>query len=162
MSRIGRGHSFWPSATQQGLLEVVLGPVEQAAERWQALQPLDVEALESGSFALLPVLYERLREVAPDDPQLPRLLGTYRNIWYRNQLLLDRLAVLMPLLRRRAHVEPLLVSGLSAALRWYPRLGLRPVAQLELIVDRDVARKAVQVAGDAGVSDADTALGRYR
>jgi putative nucleotidyltransferase-like protein len=150
VSRISRGHSFWPSTTQRGLLEVVLGPVEQAAARWKALQPLDVEALEPGSFALLPLLYERLREVAPDDPQLTRLLGTYRNVWYRNQLLLDRLAVIVPLLRRRARVEPLLVSGLSAALRWYPRLGLRPVAQLELIVERDAGGKAVQVAGYAG------------
>jgi putative nucleotidyltransferase-like protein len=132
------------------LLEVVLGPVERAAERWRQLQPLDVEALEQGSFALLPLLYERLHEVAPEDPQLPRLLGTYRHVWYRNQLLIDRLGVLLPLLRRRAGVEPLLVSGLSAALRWYPRLGLRPVAQLELIVDREAAPASVRVAGFAG------------
>jgi hypothetical protein len=58
--------------------------------------------------------------------------------------------VLLPLLRKRAHVEPLLVSGLSAALRWYPRLGLRPVAQLELIVEREAATDAFQVAGYAG------------
>jgi putative nucleotidyltransferase-like protein len=142
--------SFWPTTTQRALLEVVLGTVDRAATRWEQLQPLDVEALERGSFAMLPLLYERLREVAPDDPQLPRLLGTYRNVWYRNQLLLDRLGVLLPLLRKRAHVEPLLVSGLSAALRWYPRLGLRPVAQLELIVERQAAKDAVQVAGYAG------------
>jgi Uncharacterised nucleotidyltransferase len=150
LSRSGRGHSFWPTTTQRALLEVVLGPRDHAAKRWQELQPFDVEALEPGSFALLPLLYECLTEVAPDDRQLPRLLGTYRNVWYRNQVLLDRLSVLVPLLRQRAQVDPLLVSGLSAALRWYPRLGLRPVPQLELIVERDAAANAVHVAGYAG------------
>jgi len=142
--------SFWPTAKQRDLMEVALGPVEHAAARWEALQPLDVATLETGSFGLLPLLYERLRDVAPDEPQLPRLFGTYRSVWYRNQLLLDRLAVLLPLLRKRARVEPLLAGGMSALLRWYPRLGLRPVPQLDLIVDREKAAEAVKVSTYAG------------
>jgi hypothetical protein len=144
------GGSFWPSATQRALMQVVLGPAEQASERWQALQPLDVTTLELGSFGLLPLLYERLRDAVPDDPRLPRLFGTYRSIWYRNQLLLDRLTVLLPLLRQRAGVEPLLVGGMPAVLRWYPQLGLRPVPQLELIVEPEAVAAAVKVAGYAG------------
>ena len=142
--------SFWPTATQRALMEVALGPVENASARWQALQPLDVATLETGSFGLLPLLYERLRDLAPDEPQLPRLFGTYRSVWYRNQLLLDRLTVLLPLLRQRARVEPLLAGGMSALLRWYPRLGLRPVPQLDLIVDRETAAETVKVSTYAG------------
>lgn len=142
--------SFWPTPTQRGLMEVALGPVRCAAARWQALQPLDVATLETGSFGLLPLLYERLRDVAPDEPQLPRLFGTYRSVWYRNQLLLDRLAVLLPVLRDRARVEPLLAGGMSALLRWYPRLGLRPVPQLDLIVEREKAAEAAKVSTYAG------------
>ncbi len=142
--------SFWPNTTQRALLGVALGPAEQAAGRWRALQPLDVTTLEPGSFALLPLLYERLSELVPDEPQLPRLLGTYRSVWYRNQLLLERLAVLLPLLRQRAHVQPLLVGGLSTVLRWYPRLGLRPVPQIDVVVGREAAADAVKVAGYAG------------
>jgi hypothetical protein len=142
--------SFWPTSTQRALMQVALGPAGQAAGRWQALQPLELTTLETGSFGLLPLLYERLREVAPDDPQLPRLFGTYRSVWYRNQLLLERLGVLLPLLRDRAHVEPLLVGGTSALLRWYPQLGLRPVPQLDLIVGREAAGEAVKVSTYAG------------
>lgn len=142
--------SFWPTPTQRSLLEIALGPADKASDRWQTLQPLDLAALETGSFGLLPLLYERLRDAVPDDPQLPRLFGTYRSIWYRNQLLLDRLAVLLPLLRQRAGVEPLLVGGVSALLRWYPRLGLRPVPQLELIVEAEAAGEAVKVSTYAG------------
>jgi hypothetical protein len=135
-------------------MEIALGPSETAPERWQALQPLEVTTLETGSFGLLPLLYERLREVAPDDPQLPRLLGAYRSVWYRNQLLLDRLAVLLPLLRQRADVDPLLVGGMSALVRWYPRLGLRPVPQLDLIVEPEHAAETVQVSTYAGWREA--------
>ena len=150
MSHSRRRGSFWPSATQRALLEVGLGPEDQGAARWQALQPLDLTTLETGSFGLLPSLYERLRDVVPDDPQLPRLFGTYRSVWYRNQLLLERLAVLLPLVRQRAGVEPLLVGGMSALLRWYPRLGLRPVPLLELIVEPEIVDDAVKVSTYAG------------
>jgi hypothetical protein len=150
LSRSRRSGSFWPTATQRALLEVALGPAEEASERWRALQPLDVTTLETGSFGLLPLLYERLRDVAPDDPQLPRLFGTYRSVWYRNQLLLDRLAVLLPLLRDRARVEPLLVGGMSALVRWYPRLGLRPVPQLDLIVEPEKAAETIKVSTYSG------------
>jgi Uncharacterised nucleotidyltransferase len=150
LSRGRRRGSFWPSATQRALMQVGLGPEGQAVARWRALQPLDVTTLETGSFGLLPPLYERLRDVVPDDPQLPRLFGTYRSVWYRNQLLLDQLTVLLPLLRQRARVQPLLVGGMSALLRWYPRLGLRPVPQLELIVERESAADVVKVSTYAG------------
>lgn len=150
MSDSRRRGSFWPTATQRSLMEVALGPTEEAKARWQALQPLEVTTLETGSFGLLPLLYERLRDVAPDDPQLPRLFGTYRSVWYRNQLLVDRLAVLVPLLRGRAHVDPLLVGGMSALLRWYPRLGLRPVPQLDLIVEPEQVTETVRVSTYAG------------
>jgi len=150
LSSSRRRGSFWPTATQRALLEVALGPEAQARARWQALQPLDVATLETGSFGLLPLLYERLRDLAPEDPQLSRLFGTYRSVWYRNQLLLDRLAVLLPLLRQRVPVEPLLVGGTSALLRWYPRLGLRPVPLLELLVEKEVAGDAVKVSTYAG------------
>ena len=150
MSHSRRRGSFWPTPTQRALMEVALGPVEEASARWEALQPLDLTTLETGSFGLLPLLYERLRDVVPNEPQLPRLFGTYRSVWYRNQLLLDRLAVLLPLLRERARVEPLLVGGMSALLRWYPRLGLRPVPQLDLIVPRETAAETVKVSTYAG------------
>lgn len=128
--------AFWPDGRQRRLLQVALGPADEAAARWQALQPLDVSELPTGSFALMPPLYERLAAVAPEDPQLPLLHGTYRSTWYRNQLLLDRLARLLPQLAERG-VVPIVVGGADAVRRWYPGLGSRPVAPLELVVAPD-------------------------
>jgi hypothetical protein len=124
--------SFWPDPIQVGLLQVALGPPGAAADRWRSLEPLALDQLPTGSFAVLPLLYERLAAVVPEDPQLSLLQGTYRSTWYRNQLLLDRLATLLSSLRSH-RVDPLIIGG-AAALRWYSTLGSRPVAPLELIV----------------------------
>jgi hypothetical protein len=133
LSKPGPAGSFWPDTTQRALLQIALGPAEEAAARWRALQPLDVGQLPTGSFGLLPLLYERLAAVAPDEPQLQLLHGTYRSTWYRNQLLLERLVGLLPPLRDRG-IDALVVGGAAAVRRWYPALGSRPVSPLELII----------------------------
>src|SRR5205823_8944901 len=58
LSHSWRSGSFWPTPTQRALMEVSIGPAEEAPARWQALQPLEVTTLETGSFGLLPLLYE--------------------------------------------------------------------------------------------------------
>jgi hypothetical protein len=149
VKRSGFRGSFWPSPIQEALLGVALGPTEAAKTAWEAEQPIDIGALETGSFGLLPLLYDRLSQVAPNTEALPRLLGTYRNAWYRNQLLLDRLPALVDALHARS-VEPVVVGGAAVATRWYGRLGLRPVPELELMVAsgaEDATREAAQSAG---------------
>jgi putative nucleotidyltransferase-like protein len=162
VKRAGFHGSFWPTPTQEELLRVGLGPIDQAEARWQALQRLDIERLDVGSFGLLPVLYERLTEAAPDEPRLPRLLGTYRATWYRNQLLLDRLMELLSAFRAR-ELDALLVGGASVGSRWYRRLGSRPVPQLELVVAPDAGTAAREAARETGWRPAGRSpfLGRF-
>lgn len=133
MREEGLPGSFWPDATQRALLQVALGPPEDAAERWQALQPLEVQSLPVGSFPVLPLLYERLAEVAPDEPQLQRLAGTSRSVAVRNKVLFDDVARLLPTLRERG-ADALLVGGAAAVRRWYSAPGSRPATPLELMV----------------------------
>jgi hypothetical protein len=159
--RSGLRGSFWPTATQEALLRVVLGPTDRAAAIWRELQPLDVGALEAGSFCLLPLLYERLVEVAPDEKCLQRLLGTYRSTWYKNQLALERLAATVVRFREEA-IEPLVVGAAGIALRWYPRLGCRPVPQLELMVDVNSGPDAREAARRAGWRPAGKSRGQSR
>jgi hypothetical protein len=147
--RPGRRGSFWQTPTQETLLRILLGDDDdRAAARWGQLRPLDIDTAEAGSFCLLPPLHDRLSKIAADDPLLPRLAGTYRSTWYKNQLQLERLSGLVTLLRERA-IEPLVVGGAPIAARWYPQLGLRPVPQLELIVSPDDAATAREVVREA-------------
>lgn len=149
MTPARRRPSFWPTATQRALLEVACGPIEHAAERWEGLRPLDLTTLPPGTFPLMPLLYERLAEVAPDEPQLPRLLGTARRAWYRNRLMLRTLAVVLEALRER-DVETLLAGSAGALLRWYPSLGSRPLVALELLVRPGAAAEALAAAVSRG------------
>jgi hypothetical protein len=149
LSRSAVRGSFWPNAAHRALLQVALGPAGEAAARWRALQPLEVTELDTGGFALLPLLHDRLSAVVPDEPQLPRLAGTYRSVWYRNRLLLDRLGTLLPLLRADK-VDAILVGGAAVLLRYYARPGLRPVPELELAIASSGFERAVAAAAGAG------------
>lgn len=133
MREAGLSGSFWPDETQRGLLQVALGPREGAAARWEAMQPLAVSELPEGAFGVMPLLHERLAEVAPDEPQLRRLAGISRSVWLRNQLLFDKAARLLPSLHERG-ADALLVGGASAVRRWYPGLGSRSASPLELML----------------------------
>jgi Uncharacterised nucleotidyltransferase len=123
--------SFWPTPTQEALLRITLGPSQEAAAVWRELQPIDLQALEAGSFCLMPLLYERLSEVAPSDDRLPLLRGTLRSNWLRSQLLIEHVTALLPAFRSR-EIEPLVLGGPAIVTRWYPVLGSRPLPQIEL------------------------------
>jgi Uncharacterised nucleotidyltransferase len=124
---------------------VVIGPIEKSASRWHRMQPLDIRSLEEGSFGLLPLLYERLSVVASDDPSLSLLGGIYRSTWYRNQLALERVAALLAALRD-TKVNAVLVGGAALLVRWYPRVGSRPVPLLEVMVAPGAGETAREVA----------------
>jgi len=126
--------SFWPSPTQEALLRITLGPASEAATEWRKLQPIDVQALEPGSFCLMPLLYERLSEVTPSDERLPLLRGICRSNWLRGKMLIDHVAALLPALQER-EIEPLVIGGGAIITRWYSGLGSRPLPQFELAVD---------------------------
>ena len=149
MRRTGYTGSFWPSPTQEALLRMILGHDERVLERWRALQPLDIDTLEVGSFCLLPHVHSRLSALAPDEPLLPRLAGTYRNTWYRNQLRLERLSRLVASLDQQG-IETVVVGGATIAARWYAQLGLRPIAQLEVAVDSTDAQTVTEAARGEG------------
>lgn len=137
--------SFWPTPTQEALLRVTLGPAADAEALWRELQPIDIQALEPGSFCLLPPLHERLSQVAPTDPRLPMLRGTCRSNWLRNKLLIEQVSELLPALGARG-IEPLVIGGVSIITSWYSSLWSRPLPQFELAVDPGCATAAAEAA----------------
>jgi hypothetical protein len=142
--------SFWPSPSQRELLEVALGTGEEAQAAWQRLRPtLDLDNLEPGSFALLPLVYQALVENGSDDSLLPRLKGIYKNTWVRNNLLLERTGETADALGS-AGLRPLFIAGTLFAARFYPNLGLRPTPSVELLADPDRLDPVCDRLGDAG------------
>jgi hypothetical protein len=133
MRRRGLTGSFWPTRRQESLLRLALTPEIDVERCWRELEPLEIEVLEEGTFALLPLVHRRLEQAGVDDARLPRLAGTYRSTWVRNQLQLELLPSVVEALAGAA-IEPLVVGGAAVATRYYEQLGLRPILQLELVV----------------------------
>ena len=141
--------SIWPTAQQEALLRLVLGPDDEVAARWADVQPLDLNELDQGTFCLLPLTHTRLAAAAVDDALAERIAGTYRSIWYRNQIALRRLAAVVAALAER-DVAPAVFGGASVAQRFYPQLGHRPLPQVDLIVPADVLATARAVVESQG------------
>jgi hypothetical protein len=141
--------SFWPSRHQQLLLEAALGDPAEAPAAWQKLRPqLDLQTIDSASFVTLPLVYHSLEAAEVDDPLLPRLKGIYRNVWAKNNLLVERLKATAKAFD--AGVPMLLVGSIGAALRYYPAPGFRPTPYVEFIVQEDAFVSAVRALGRSG------------
>jgi hypothetical protein len=147
-----RSGTFWPSPTQELLLKVGLRAGDEALAAWEELRlSFDLQTLEPGTFAALPLVYRTLGTAAPDDPLLPRLKGIYRSTWVKNNLLVERLDEIAAALAGDG-VEPIVVGSLGSALRYYSELGLRPTPSVELLVGpRDLLR-ATRTLGRLGLS----------
>ena len=130
-------------------MRIVVGDDEQILGRWSELQPFDLDGVEPGSFALLPLLFRRLSDLGADDPLVARLESTYRSTWYRNNLYVQRLVATAAAFQTDG-IEFVAFGDAPLAAHWYPQLGLRPITQLEAIVEAgsgDRARETMKAAG---------------
>lgn len=117
---------------------------------WRALSPsFDLDLLERGTFEVLPLVYRSLVRAGVDDPDLPRLKGIYRKSWVTGSLLAERTAEAARALGG-TEIPALFVEGVVLAQRFYPELGLRPTASIDVLVrhgDRARASAALARAG---------------
>ena len=132
----------WPTAEQQLLLKALLAPPDEARASFQAwLAGMDLDTLDSGSLSLMPLLYQRLRELGIDDPILMRLKGAHHFHWCKNHLRLRECL---------QGVDALLAAGCSVVvlkgaslLDRYGDPGLRPMADIDVLVPRTRAVPAM-------------------
>jgi len=142
--------SFWPSPRQLLLLRVITADDAGAADAWEQLRSrLELERLELGSFELMPLLYRRLEEIAPDDPLLAKLAGIYRKTWYTNQVELKGVASALATLVD-ANVDPLVIDGWELVFGYYGDRGVRAVAGLQIVAPPATAVAAGRALLDAG------------
>lgn len=135
------------SPRQEDLLRVIYGPSDGVAERFRDWERgLDLTDLDDGCYRLYPQLYRCIRGFAPDHHFLARMKGTFRRTYYRNQLLfrwglevVDRLA--------EAGIGCLVLKGASLVPSTGISSGLRPMADIDLLVRLADAERALTVAG---------------
>jgi hypothetical protein len=96
---------------------------------------LDVQVLEGEAYGLLPLLHERLMDIAPDYPHMQLLKGVRQRHWYVNSLRLGAAAAAAGALRAGGH-EPLL-GGAAAVLHRIGDQSMLPLPDVDLILHRD-------------------------
>jgi hypothetical protein len=142
--------TFWPTRRQRLLIETALGDASEAESAWRALLPgFDLQTIDDGTFATLPLVYRALEAAVPDEPLLSRLKGIYRSTWAKNTLLVERLGASANALEA-AGAPCLVVGSIAAASRYYATLGLRPTPAVDLLVRDDDLLAVVKALGSAG------------
>jgi hypothetical protein len=148
-----RSGTFLPTFEQHQLLRAALlrdaAQVREAFVTWKSR--VDIDAIDSGSMRLLPLLYRNLTRIGIDDPLLPRLKGVYRQVWFRNQLILEHGARSLRAFEC-AGISAVVLKGAALAGTVYEEPALRPMEDFDVLVSRDQFKAAVRVLLESGWS----------
>jgi len=135
------------------LLRAALSPSREARQAWDEMAPrFHLDGLDGDRYRLVPLVgwnLEQAGEHGADDPLLARMVGITRRTWLQahrhEQVARDTTAVLAS-----AGVESVVIKGVALASYAYPRLGLRPMEDVDLLVRPRDAREAVTALTRAG------------
>lgn len=142
---------LWPSDEQTLLLRAALADGEAAVAAFQHWRrSIDLEAAFARPvMRLLPLVCANLLRLGVDDPLMGRLKGVYRLAWCENQRLFHTMQPVLAHLRNGG-VELLLLKGVPLALSYYPSVGLRPMADLDLAVRPEHLDRALALLAEIG------------
>lgn len=124
-----------PNVEQKLLLDCVFGPDSEALERfeeWVAVTDLKDET-DWGVFRLLPLVYDRLRDLGVEHPLMGRLKGVYRRSFYENQGNL-RLAADVITALDKGGLRPMLLKGAPFCIDYYRTVAVRPMRDVDLVL----------------------------
>lgn len=140
----------WPTPAQTLLLRACLLEPAASVEAWERwVRTEDFEAIDSGSFRLLGLAYRHLVGAGVTSPLMPRLHGVYRRFWTANHLLLGRNAPLVSALAD-AGIPVMLTKGAALTVSVYRDFGTRPMEDLDLMVPRSHAVRAMELLERSG------------
>lgn len=136
----------WPTPLQELLLRAAVldsAPAEAAWRRWQGEATLD-EHLDAASFQLAPMLYRNLERNGITDPDMGRLKGIYRRNWYLNLQMLHRARAALQALTA-AGIDTMVLKGIALLVRYYADYGVRPMADIDVLVRHPDAARAAAI-----------------
>jgi len=145
----GTGY-VWPTPEQQSMLRAALLQGQAGFDAWNAwIASADIDRLDMGSFRLIPLLYKNLKRNGVEYELLGRFKGIYRRAWYENQMAMHRLSGLLRFLHSEK-IPTLILKGAALAPLYYKDLGLRPMADLDVLVPVNKAIDAVNRLRESG------------
>lgn len=147
-----------PQLTQRQklLLRAAFADGSEALSAWEAWKQLGgPETTDPTSQRIMVLAYRNLQSSWPEEVLAERLRSQYKLTWYRNQRLLNRMAPVLAALEK-AGIPTLLLKGAALTLLHYRDYGLRPMADVDVLVPRNRAPAAITVLQELGF----TPLGR--
>lgn len=135
----------WPDARQRLLLRACLHGPEEARRAFGAWRPrVDLMHQDYGSNGLMALLGRNLAAAGIPCAEAELLRGNWRYHWVSNT---RRLRVLAGLLTafREAGIGVLVLKGAGLLARYYPDLGTRPMADIDLLVRPGDALSAIHL-----------------
>ncbi|MBC8040473.1 MAG: nucleotidyltransferase family protein, partial [Opitutaceae bacterium] len=136
--------SCWPTTTQRLLLQACLGGPEltrNAFRAWHAR--VDVFKLDHGSNRLMALLYRNLERAGVRAPEHDVLKGNWRYHWYLNKSRMREFAKLQEKLAA-VGVPVVAMKGIPLVAFYYEDIGVRPMADIDVLVRRSDAKAAVE------------------
>src|SRR5215831_10266794 len=160
-SRMRRGlfrhpASHWPNPQQELCLRAALLPGEAGFGAWrQARAAAEPDRMDAGSQSLLPLVYRNLAGRGADDKLSADLKDRYIATWGQNQRIYH---AVLPLLQglEGAGIDAVVLKGLALVARFYRDPGLRPMADVDVLVPARDAARAGAVAESLGLRLIDT------
>lgn len=128
--------NFWPSPRERDLVRFLLHvDAQEARDAWARWRPgWDPDAPNSEEYRFYPLMAERLAALSLDEPQLGMLRGVRRQYTVRNLINLDHLEGVLSSLEE-AGIEGVVLKGAALVLSVYPNTGMRPLHDLDVLVD---------------------------
>ena len=126
---------LWPSVGQEQVLDMAIGPEMLVAETfatWAA--GVDLSGyFEMATFRLLPLIYRRLQVQRVAHPMMGLLSGVHRKAWCEAQTLAYAMRPVLQALEA-AGVRTLLIKGAALQRAYYGSAAVRPMSDLDIVV----------------------------
>jgi hypothetical protein len=140
----------FPTLGQELLLRAAFLQDQNAMDAWHVWKAhADLNRIDYGSYRLLPLVYQNLKNLDAQDEWMGRLRGIHRNTWYKNNLLMGELASLLREFRT-VKIPTLVLKGAALALLYYRDPGLRPMLDADVLVPLRDAQRALARMNDWG------------
>lgn len=132
----------------------------RAREAWEQWRDrVNLDDVDYPSHGLLPLVYRNLSQLGVHDPDLGRMKGCLRRTLYVNHLLFAAAGNELTALHA-AGIETLLLKGAPLAILHYGSPGLRPMADVDILVPTSRALAAIRLLRERGWKPVDTGTGR--
>ena len=140
----------WPREEHALLLQAALLTGDDALQAWTRWRSTaDVERLDEGAKRLLPLLSANLDRLGVQDAVLARFVSLRRQVFFVNTARIAEAAGVLRLLESAA-IDTIVLKGAALVSLNYPSRGLRPKADVAVLVPTAKRRAAVAALQGAG------------